>query len=178
MSEDQGKTCTKCGVWKGFGEFNRRATSADGLQYKCRDCQAEYRAAWYATNRESEIAKVRAWQACHRDLVTAYAKASYGRRRGAHQAANREWKRNNPERHKELQRNWAARNPDCRRRAAAKAAATLSDGYIRSVIAAHGSGLKKSEIPTELVEFKREQLRLHRLLRDFEKVLNDEGESE
>ena len=35
------KTCTKCGVMRELGEFHKRLCHKDGLEYKCKYCEAE-----------------------------------------------------------------------------------------------------------------------------------------
>ena len=42
--EQQGKVCTKCGVWKPLEEFNKDKTHKDGRRSDCKECQKEYRA--------------------------------------------------------------------------------------------------------------------------------------
>jgi ParB/RepB/Spo0J family partition protein len=46
------KTCPKCGVDLLASAFARNATSADGLQSTCRDCQRSYRASWALANKD------------------------------------------------------------------------------------------------------------------------------
>ena len=36
------KKCTKCGQFKGYSEFGKKANSADGYQIYCKSCMAEY----------------------------------------------------------------------------------------------------------------------------------------
>lgn len=56
-----GKTCTKCNVFKSFGEFSRDKQKKDGFRSHCKSCDKEYNAAnadkiklyykeWYAAN--------------------------------------------------------------------------------------------------------------------------------
>ena len=42
----------------------------------------------------------------------------------------------------------------------------LTDSYIKCLITAHNSGLKTSDIPNELIELKREQIKLRRIMKD------------
>jgi hypothetical protein len=66
--------------------------------------------------------------------------------------------------------NWVNRNRDklrtSGRNRARRAAAALSDGYIRGVISAHGAGISRPHIPVELVSAKRAYLQLVRLLKE------------
>lgn len=38
----KGKTCSTCKEWKPLEEFNKRSTSPDGRQWKCRECNKAY----------------------------------------------------------------------------------------------------------------------------------------
>jgi len=66
------KRCVTCTLIKPLDAFNRRATSTDGKQARCRDCAK----AWYVLNRESQIRNVgirnRRYRAEQRLLVIAY----------------------------------------------------------------------------------------------------------
>lgn len=61
-----GKECTKCKVWKPYSEFHKKAASKDGLQYKCKECYKEYRAA----NREKIVGYLREYYKHNRDKIT------------------------------------------------------------------------------------------------------------
>ena len=45
-----GKVCKGCGEFKPLDAFNRNKRMKDGLSSKCRECDAEYRRAWYRAN--------------------------------------------------------------------------------------------------------------------------------
>ena len=51
-----GKTCSKCKVFKSFGEFSKDKQKKDGFRYDCKSCVMEYFAAnadkWKLYNRE------------------------------------------------------------------------------------------------------------------------------
>ena len=48
------KKCTRCGEYKPTTEFNKRAASPDGLEYKCRSCASEYYATYSKKDGKSE----------------------------------------------------------------------------------------------------------------------------
>lgn len=56
------KRCYVCGVEKPFQEFNPSKKKPDGLQAKCRVCQAEYAARWYVANRDKVLQDTSRWQ--------------------------------------------------------------------------------------------------------------------
>ena len=143
-----GKTCTKCGVWKGLGEFHTDKQMRDGRRSSCRKCNSEKCRKWRGTlkGRQSEsiqtAARVRA----------------------------RRWAEENPGRTQARSKQWRAAHPEAWKETYQQGRDLLADRYLKKVL---GGG----EIPSELVKLKREQLQLHRLLRDFKQVLDDEGET-
>ena len=139
-----GKTCTKCGVWKGFGEFAPRKDSRDGRVGQCRPCRNG------SINATANRARAKAWKQANRDRF---------------REVNRPGKRSRNARYRK-------RNPDVAKRHAKTKNARLTDAVV-----ANRLHLRVSDCDRELIELKREQLQLHRLLRDFKKVLEDEGES-
>lgn len=79
------KHCPGCGVTKPPADFSKWSKGKDGLQPRCRVCQAAYSRAWFEANRERRRVYVAAYRADNRDLVRA------ARRRQA--AANAEQRR-------------------------------------------------------------------------------------
>ena len=78
------------------------------------------------------------------------------------------WRKNNPEKFKEAQRARYAANPEKFRAAARKASAKLTDSYV-----ANNLVLPVAECPPELIEMKREQLKLKRLTKQLETVIKE-----
>ncbi len=56
------KRCKKCGELKPLTGFYRDTAARDGHRPECKACTSARRKAWYAENREREIARVVAWQ--------------------------------------------------------------------------------------------------------------------
>lgn len=50
------KTCNNCGQRKEDHDFNARKASKDGLQSKCRECQAALHREWQANNLDMHLA--------------------------------------------------------------------------------------------------------------------------
>lgn len=76
------KLCRGCDRFLPLDQFNKKASSKDGLQFRCRPCDRAYLAAWRernverkrqmdrdyaAANRESAKEKTRAWTAANRE---------------------------------------------------------------------------------------------------------------
>ena len=136
-------------------------------QKRCPVCLRAGRAAWAAANPDKVKAKNAAWRAANAEKERS--------RKAAWRAANpeREKDRNaayraaNPQKERDRAVVWSAANRDKRCAYAAKAVANLRDDYVARVI-----GLPVREVPPELINLKREQIRLHRLARELEQALN------
>lgn len=62
MTSPTEKACTKCARVLPLETFARDAGRPDGLQRWCRECARAANRAWYAANRDRQIARVRARQ--------------------------------------------------------------------------------------------------------------------
>jgi hypothetical protein len=54
---------------KPFEEFHRDSAARDGRRPECKACTAARRKAWYAANRQREIARVKEWQQANAERV-------------------------------------------------------------------------------------------------------------
>ncbi len=117
---------------------------------------------WYAKNREKQLAAVKRWQQENKERANVN-KRAYAER--------------HPDRIKESQRKYytkpevlaklrgdPARIEYCRKRGA-QIRATLSDEYVRRVMAQHLS-IKGSELPQSLVDAHREVMKIKRFLNE------------
>ena len=66
------KVCSRCGPpAKPLADFNRRSGRGGGYQSKCRQCQKEMQAVWYAKNARREYERTRAYLIAHPDVKSA-----------------------------------------------------------------------------------------------------------
>lgn len=79
------KVCTKCSRRLPLDDFYRMAATKDARRPDCKACVAARRKAWYAANRDREIARVQDWQDANRD--------QYGESQRTWRTANPELKR-------------------------------------------------------------------------------------
>lgn len=70
------KTCSRCGETKARTEFNRDRSRGDGLQGRCRSCEAERNAAYHAANKERIAERDAQWREANRERI-AEKKAAY-----------------------------------------------------------------------------------------------------
>lgn len=89
------KTCTKCGIEKEVGEFNKFKEGKFGVHAMCRCCAKKYNAKWYEKNKQEIRAKAKArfdatppenrgksakrWYELNKELCFAKAKARHKR---------------------------------------------------------------------------------------------------
>jgi len=125
------KTCTKCKVQKDLSLFSTRTRSKDGLQAKCKACDAEYikenreahtasMAKWYQENHEAEAARQAKYYKKNRESIAASHAKYKKENREAVAAKNAEWVQANREAHAAFMAKWNKANPDKRRASKAK----------------------------------------------------------
>ena len=130
------KTCTKCQQLLPLEAFAKDAGHADGLRSNCRTCQAAALSRWREANRDRTIAYQRAKRAADPEKEKAYIRA---------------WKLAHPERVSAADR--ARRD-------------RLPDDYVRGLIGKHAPGIDSDQIPQALIDLKRSQLKLLRLIKE------------
>lgn len=114
------KTCTKCGVEKGLGEFYERVPGV--FISICKACKRAQAASWYADNKDmaaerSRRPEVRARKNAARNADYA---ALPDREKAIHIQKLKEWCEKNPQAHKDAIRAWRASHPEACRLAAKK----------------------------------------------------------
>lgn len=154
------KKCSKCGEVKPFEAFSKMAASKDGLQFRCKACNAAY----HSANREKNNARQRAYSADNREKIRYADKARYEANREKILERSRVYRAANKEKKQDY---YAANKERIRatgRERTRRIVAELGDEYIKFLLTRDKS-LRFADIPDWLVEAKREQLRLKRELR-------------
>ena len=141
MDADQLKKCTKCGEAKALELFHKKAQRKDGRQSHCASCCSALQKERFANN-ESYIAKSRQYTVDNKAKLKAYSAAYIVK---------------NPQLYAKKQK-----------LANQKYIKEMSDVYIKLILSRQ-IGVSRSAIPKELIEAKREQLKLHRLLKELSK---------
>lgn len=142
------KTCKKCLQPKALACFYSCKGNNDGLHGACKACMG-------ATNKQ--------WRVENKDAVRKYKRENHERIL----QRDREWVAKNIEKVREVARAWCAANPEKINQYHSARRDTLGRSYVIRIIAGRNSGLKANQIPRELIEVKREHLRLVRLLREL-----------
>jgi hypothetical protein len=63
------KKCYVCCEDKSLDDFHLHSKSADGHQYRCKECAKQLAREWYRANKERSAKKVLAWQAANPEIV-------------------------------------------------------------------------------------------------------------
>lgn len=141
------KRCMACGRLLEVGQFGRHKRKKDGLRCNCRACEAEAFKRYYEKNLDVLRAKSR---------ERARGRSADGRK-AAYEAAN-------AERFRAIRDEWRKRHPEKGAESMRRQIAKLNEGVVRAWLARE-SGIPGRFIPQELIEAKRLQLQIKRLLR-------------
>lgn len=174
LAEDGLKMCWLCSKVKLHAEFFRSAATWDGLAGRCKECARHAADAWANTNPDRVRELHREW-----NKRTGHCRSESERaKRRAREATNREHRleqkrlRGKTMRGRQIRlaayRRYAERHPekirDQWRRQVKRDVAELTDRYVADLL---GAPVRK--LPRDLIELKREHLRLVRLLKEKQK---------
>ena len=76
------KSCSKCNKEKPIGAFNKKTASKDGMQPRCKQCQAD----WQSSNPEKARANTAKWRALNLELYKSLVAARRAANRGSYRA--------------------------------------------------------------------------------------------
>ena len=153
---EQLKTCKKCKQKLPIASFCKRSNQIDGLNYYCRLCDAQNCRKYYQSSktvRAKALLRSVKWKKDNRDAVL-FSNKKY-REKHSNQRALYEKKRRRTaiikNRYRFLQRRYTS---------------LLTDSAVRKIIVHTQKTLKCADIPQELVEAKREHLKLLRAIKE------------
>ena len=177
------RVCTKCGEEKPLEEFVKNPKCKYGRTYECLVCYRERKREsnrnwqkanpekkrennrkWHEANREKENERKRKWQKANpekvRESVHKWQKANREKVNGYH----RKYCEANPEKVKDRRRNWQKANSEHVKEYVRKWREDNPEEVTRKYILTYfrRKGIPYNEIPEELIEYKRLQLKLYR----------------
>tara|TARA_Y100000034_G_scaffold10547_1_gene11058 strand:+ start:163 stop:732 length:570 start_codon:yes stop_codon:yes gene_type:complete len=186
------RRCYKCNKIKLLELFHQqfaRWTTKDGIKHKtksytnlCKVCNYEYhknyrnkkrsrinetKRAIYWKDHEKTLKQRANFRDTHRKATTDYAQKYYQKNKKKIYKQNKEWVKNNPEKKKEASNKYSCK-PEIKLKdslKAKKASKNLEDGYVKDTIIKRTS-LTRADIPLEMVELKREHLKLTRAIKN------------
>ena len=189
------KQCNKCKEIKEFVLFKKqfaRWTTKDGVKHKkrtykiCKECDNKYNRDYHNKNKarinetkriiywndhEKTLKDRAAFRDSHREATTEYQKKYHQENKKTIAQRNKEWVKNNPEKKRKAANKYACK-PEIKIKGSLKskkAVKNLEDRYVKDIIVKRTS-LTRADISDELVEIKREQLKILRILRNDKKM--------
>ena len=167
------KYCPKC-----MAETDRYANGeckpcvkAYGAAYRAanREKERARKAAWCAANTEKVKARKAAWHAANREKERARHAARYAENTERVKARMKAWYAENTERGKAIMKAWYAENIEKVKARHAAYRAGIPDKYVENIIYKNNKLLKQVQIPPEMIEAKRAEIKLKRLIKEMQK---------
>ena len=114
--------------------------------------------AWREANKERDLARQKAWREANKERESARQKARYEANKERESARQKAWREANRDRLLDKHRN---------------AVESLSTFYVAATM-----GMKTAECPPELIEIKREQLAITRLVKQLNETIKEKTNAE
>lgn len=148
MSEVKTKICTKCGKELPATEeyFHVHKDCKYGLNSRCKNCHNKCSIEWAKKNS---------------DRVNKSARIRRSQNPNKNKEYLRSWRDKNPGKAVGYVRKWKDKNPDKERERDKKCRMLISDRYVKGALVKDFK-ISRKNIPPELIELKREQIKLHR----------------
>lgn len=160
------KRCSKCGEVKALGEFwdNKTSRSRDKKCTYCKICS---------------LMVTKEWRIKNKTRVKELKKRDYEKHREKREETRAVWIKNNRERYAEQIKLWRKNNIEYARAQVRRinrlATENLDDGYVKDLL--KHQGVSSANITKELLEIKREHVKLKRIVNKLRKR-RDEHESD
>ncbi len=164
------KVCSKCGVEKGEEAFSKHSTMKDGLRSACKVCLNAENAKWRVENIDAVRAKGResnaVWRANNPEVAAARYAAWVANNPGKNASRAAAWRANNPEKYAARAAAYREADREKNRARAARCRDTLTDGFV-------ANRLKIKSAPPELIELKREQIKIRRITKQLQQTIKE-----
>ena len=155
------KTCSKCKVSKLVGDFTKSKNTKDGFHNQCKQCNKEYCLAnknkiaeYNLANKDKKAEYDREYCLANKDKIAEY---------------NREYNLANKDKVAECNKEYNLANKDKIAEYNREYNLALSDNYVLSCIKKSTEFPPNAEIPAELIEAKRLDIKIKRLLKEIKK---------
>lgn len=104
------KVCGDCHQSKNLSEYNKNKKGKDGLQYRCRICEKQYRKIYYINNKDWLSLKHKEWSTNNRTKHKELQKIWYYENKEHHQETVKKWNENNQQKKLNKQKEWRKKN--------------------------------------------------------------------
>ena len=108
------KKCSCCQVLKPLGDFHNARGQRDGKAFYCKACTKQKSADRYLKNRESILARNKAWDLANPDKRRAISRRSEAKNPEKRRQQARELRQKDPEKQRQYSRKHYAKNPEAR----------------------------------------------------------------
>ncbi len=172
------KQCCTCKQIISVYEFFSNKSTKDGYSRNCKKCASEQKKKSHIKHREKRLQEQKEYYKKNKKHLAKAAKKwiknniekvrlikSNWVKRNRSQINKRE--RENPEIYRKWDREHPERIKEIGKKTMQNAREKLSDYYVKSLICKHSDSLKHKDIPKTLVEVKKEQIKLQRLINEL-----------
>jgi len=142
------KICLKCGKEKPLNDFHKKFENKDGFNSRCKICRNEYGRKYRKKNQIKLISYNKLYREQNQDYYLKYKK---------------KYREQNQDKIFEYNKKYGKQNID-----------KIKDNYIKRLLYGN-SGIKFQDITSELIEAKREQIKLFRLIKQIKNELRNEN---
>ena len=158
MLSDKKRICADCGA-------NSDATPFLPGRNQCRACKRQYNREYRIKNSAHIKARLKAYRAANKARLAAIRLENYKKNKDVLLSRNRKYR--STDRGKAYRREYRRKNTQLFAAYAEKARYNLSDAYVRQILTQRAA-LTAADIPIELVELKRAEIKLKRTIEEVE----------
>ena len=160
------KICSKCGEEKLLKEFNLQISGKYGRYSWCKICASDLNKKYRKQNRDKILEYGKEYHKQNQDKRNLESKEYYKQNRDKILKYRKEYREQNQDKRKEYYK----QNQDKRKEYYKQNRDKLEDNYIKNSLS-NISGIKFKDISPELIEAKREQIKLYRLIKKIKNEL-------
>lgn len=166
------KVCSKCGQRKELIEFYRNKKSKDGFAYQCKQCADAYSISYRDENKEKLKAYIKARYVENKEKQKDYLKSYREANKEKLVAKGKAYCEANKEKRGAYLKSYYASNKDKQLDRAKswreESSKEINDSYCSTVL-----NIRVKDATPEILELKRQQLKLHRLTKQLKKEIKN-----
>lgn len=157
------KKCSKCGYLKLHEAFYTFKGKAHGTV--CKECKKSYSRMYHQMHRDKILPRAKSYRAQHKHEISDGKKRCYQRRKEHYIQKAREWTVTHRAAKRVIGLRYMRNHPEKRIETQRRMRRDLMPSYVKYVIR-KGTMLRNGDIPSSLVEAKREHIKLRRVLHE------------
>lgn len=165
------KVCSKCLTEKNFTEFYKNKSAKSGLKNICIDCNYEKDKKYRFENKEKIADRHKRYMAKNKKKIAEYHKIYKADNKERIAEHNKRYEVKNKEKIAERKKRYAVKNKEkineLNKKYSKNSALELKNYYVRSLITKSNQTLKQAPIPQSLINLKREEIKIKRLIKEM-----------